>query len=67
MTRSRWISLLAAALCSSAVAARLQSPVQVLALTHVAVLPPGGHDMQRDLTVVGTADGSAHQTGLWRR
>jgi imidazolonepropionase-like amidohydrolase len=56
MTKPFRIALLATALFSSAVSARLQPPPAVVAFTHVAVVDPGGTATQRDRTVVVTGD-----------
>jgi hypothetical protein len=56
MTKAFCRSLLAIALFSSALDARLQPAPNVVAFTHVAVVNPGGTATQRDTTVVVTGE-----------
>ena len=56
MTKPFRISLLATALFSSTLGARVQPAPEVMAFTHVAVVDPGGTATQREATIVVTGD-----------
>lgn len=56
MTRPLGIALLATAMCSAVLHARLQPAPAVVAFTHVAVVNPEGSAVQRDMTVIVRGD-----------